>query len=67
MMVKTIRFETGIYPKKAVDTAIEDFGDIFKAYSREKEEEIIVCIDTDDESIKNEFCNYVLGIAKKIR
>ncbi len=66
---KTVRFNTRIYKEKAILEAIKVYSKIADFFLVREEDYIKVYIKNIppefSKTLKDEFCNYVLGITKK--
>ena len=57
-----------IYPLKAIKKAVEDYSGLVKIKCSLEENTAVlnlVCKEEDFEIIKNEFCNYIIGLVGK--
>ncbi|AWI05952.1 HxsD-like protein [Clostridium drakei] len=57
-----------IYPLKYIKKAIEDYSSLVKIKCSLEENTVILNFDCDEEDfqiIKNEFCNYLIGLVGK--
>jgi len=64
---KIVSFNKKFYSIDAVEEAIADFSEICRASIIENDDKIVVELDSKhefDSPLKEEFCNYVLGLLK---
>ena len=57
-----IELNNNFYSKEAIEESLKDFKEVCEG--KILNENIDVELDTEDEKIKEEFCNYVLGLMK---